>query len=62
MQERQHASFAPTSPIHGDGDASSTRNSGGDVLVSEVDQQAQDMGTQVLHMLVAFFSSNCSRY
>jgi hypothetical protein len=56
MQERQCAPSRSISPIHGDRDAAATQNSGGDVLVSEADQQAQDMGTQVLsHASSIFF-------
>jgi hypothetical protein len=45
MQERQRVLSRPISPIRGDGNAAATRNSGGDVLFFEADQQAQDMGT-----------------
>jgi hypothetical protein len=43
----------PISPICGDGDATANPISGGDVLVSEADQQGHDMGTQI-------FSNACS--
>jgi hypothetical protein len=56
MQERQRVLSRPISPIRGDGNAAATRNSGGDVLFFEADQQAQDMGTQVLsHASIIFF-------
>jgi hypothetical protein len=56
MQERQRVPSPPISLIHGDGDAAATQDSGGDVFVSEADQQGQDMGTQVLsHASSIFF-------
>jgi hypothetical protein len=61
-QERQCAPSPPISPIHGDGDAATTQNSGGDVLVSGAYQQAHDMGTQVLSHASSIFSSNCGRH
>jgi hypothetical protein len=46
-QEHQRAPSLPISPICGDGDAATNPISGGDVLVSEADQQGHDMCTRV---------------
>jgi hypothetical protein len=46
----------PISPICGDGDATTNPISGGDVPVSEADQQGHDMGTPVFSYASSIFS------
>jgi hypothetical protein len=46
----------PISPICGDGDGTANPISGGDLPVSEADQQDHDMGTQVFSNASSIFS------
>jgi hypothetical protein len=55
-QEQQRAPSVPISLICGDGDATANPISGGDVPVSEADQQGNDMGTQVFSNASSIFS------
>jgi hypothetical protein len=62
-QEQQRAPSLPISLIRGDGDAAINPISGGDVPISELDQQGRDMGTQVFSDASSIFSSsNCGRH
>jgi hypothetical protein len=54
-QEQQCALSLPISLIFGDGDATANPISGGDVPVSEADQQGHDMGTQVFSYARSIF-------
>jgi hypothetical protein len=55
-QEQQCAPSVPISPICGDGDATANPISGGDIPVSEADQQGHDIGTQVFSDASSIFS------
>jgi hypothetical protein len=61
-QEQQCAPSVPISPICGDGDATANPISGGDVPVSEADQQVMTCVLRYFLMLAPFFSSNCGRH
>jgi hypothetical protein len=61
-QEQQCAPSVPISPICGDGDATANPISGGDVPISEADQQGHDIGTQVFSDASSIFPSNCGRH
>jgi hypothetical protein len=61
-QEQQRALSVSISPICGDGYAIANPISGGDVLISEADQQSHDMGTQVFSYASSIFPSNCGRH
>jgi hypothetical protein len=61
-QEQQRALSVSISPICGDGYAIANPISGGDVLISEADQQGHDMGTQVFSYASSIFPSNCGRH
>jgi hypothetical protein len=61
-QEQHRAPSVPISLICGDGDVTANPISGGDVPVSEADQQGHDMGTQVFSDASNIFSSNCGRH
>jgi hypothetical protein len=54
-QEQQRVPSLPISLIRGDGDAAINPISGGDVPISELDQQGRDMVLKYFQMLAAFF-------